>query len=165
MSKYSKAYIYKIYASSYPEEVYIGSTTQPLYKRINDHKKNYRRWVRGQYRNCSVFRIFEKNDLQDCKIEALETLHDIEKKELHQREGEIQKQICCVNINIAGRDTKQWRLDNIEKVKMKNKENYEASKSNTLQKVCCEYCHKVICIHSLKRHFKTCKKFPDANSK
>jgi len=48
MLDYSKSRIYKI-VSDQIDKIYIGSTVEPLSKRMTKHRSDYRRWKNGKY--------------------------------------------------------------------------------------------------------------------
>ena len=110
----------KIYVlrSNQTDDIYIGSTTQPLYKRIHQHKKDFRRW-KNEKRNYVT--SFELMKYDDAYIELLELCPCDSKMELCRREGQLQREMNCVNKEIAGRTQKEWCDDNKDKIKMREK--------------------------------------------
>ena len=46
---------------------YVGSTVQPLSKRMEWHKGKYRKYVKGEYTYITVFTIFDEYDVQIVK--------------------------------------------------------------------------------------------------
>ena len=84
--------------------MYVGSTTQPLYK-IND-------WY----------------------IELYEDFQAETKEQLNKREGEIIREIATLNKRIEGRTPKEWIVTNKNKLKQYNKDYYETNKEKTLKK-------------------------------
>jgi hypothetical protein len=90
--------------------VYYGSTTQPLCKRISEHRSAYKRYKNGKGKEYykSVFIIFDEFGLENCKIELVELFPCENKNQLHQKEGEYIKNNECVNKNIAGRTQKEY---------------------------------------------------------
>ena len=110
----------KIYVlrSNQTDNIYIGSTTQPLYKRIHQHKKDFNRW-KNEKRNYVT--SFELMKYDDTYIELLELCPCDSKIELCRREGQLQREMNCVNKEIAGRTQKEWCDDNKDKIKMREK--------------------------------------------
>jgi len=104
MSKYQNAKIYKLW-SPQGEDVYIGSTTTTLEKRLFGHK------CLGK---CYSKILYDKYD--DIRIELIEPYPCNSKKELYKREGEIMKKYNCVNKVMAGRTVKEYQQDNKEKI-------------------------------------------------
>ena len=116
MPDYKNGKIYKLW-SPMGNEIYIGSTTQPLYRRKNGHKINM---------NCSSKILFENYD--DVRIELIEYFPCNNKQELDKKEGEYIRTFDCVNRYIAGRTAKQYNEDNKEKRKEQRKEYHEDNK-------------------------------------
>jgi len=117
----------KIYVlrSNQTDDVYIGSTTQPLYKRIYQHKKDYKYWKNGKYSYVSSFELIKYDDVY---IELLEECPCKNKMELCRREGELIRSMNCINKDIAGRTINEWREDNKEKIKEYYQENKDKIK-------------------------------------
>lgn len=113
---YSKGQIYKLWTLE-SNEIYIGSTINPLYKRLGQHKK---------LSNKSTSKLlFER--YKDVKIELVENFPCGSKKELTAREGHHQRlnKDILVNNNIAGRTIKEYYIDNADKFKEYYTENAE----------------------------------------
>lgn len=130
MVDYSKGKIYKIWDNSYTM-CYVGSTTQPLSKRMVKHRCDYKRYLQKKRRDpISVFKIFKEFGIENCKIELVEDFPCESKEELKAREGQRQKECECVNKLIAGRsqkecyeDKKDERLKHMKEYRDKNKDN------------------------------------------
>ena len=115
---YSTGKIYKIWSFN-SDEIYIGSTIQALSERLRGHKRDfnyYKNSGKGDY--CTSYIILE-NEHYD--IELVEYCSCKTKLELCRREGELQREIDCVNKNIAGRSVKERRDDNKEIISKKIK--------------------------------------------
>lgn len=97
----------KIYAirSHQTDLVYIGSTTQPLSKRLAEHKH------KTKTKNISSKQLFS---YEDVYIELIEDYPCETKEQLNRREGEIIRNTNCVNKRIAGRTKKEHYEDNRE---------------------------------------------------
>ena len=125
MPNYQNGKIYSI-RSHQTDDIYIGSTTNPLSKRFYQHKSKYNKWVNGSKDYTSSFELFKYNDVY---YELIECFPCNSKDELHKREGEITRETeNCVNKFIAGRTVREWRDDNKEVIKEKSKEYYENNK-------------------------------------
>jgi len=112
MPDYSNGKIYTI-RSHQTDDIYIGSTTQPLSERFRDHKKKFKYWKDGRGDNVSSYQIIKYDD---AYIELLED-YDCERREqLHKREGEYIRKMNCVNKVVPGRTDKEYRNDNKEKI-------------------------------------------------
>jgi hypothetical protein len=152
--KYYQGKIYKI-TSPHTDKIYIGSTTQPLRKRLNEHKNN-------KIKSITSAELFK---LGDCKIELIEEYPCESRKELTRREGiYILNNPNCVNKHVAGRTKKESaRIDYL-----KNKEHYKRqaveTKKRNKEHIQQQYKEKFICEcggHYTKyhknRHLKTTK--------
>jgi len=168
MPDYKNAKIYKLW-SPQGDEIYIGSTVQPLYKRFHHHKN---------HKDCSSKILFEKYN--DVRIELLESCPCDNKEQLTKKEGEYIRNNKCVNKAIAGRTKKEWCDDNKDKIKEyyennkeyvkeyyeNNKEkineyhkeyhenNKDKIKERKMQKITCE-CGRNITLAHKARHEKT----------
>lgn len=103
-------------------DIYIGSTTQLLCKRMASHRSNYKMWSNGTYKYVKAHEVLKYDD---AYIELLEEIDFINKQELYAREGHYIRTMECVNKTIAGRTKKEWTENNLEQIK----NNYK--KSNT----------------------------------
>lgn len=126
INKYHNSKIYKI-VSNHTDKIYIGSTIQLLCKRIYKHKKDYQYFQNniGRY-----IRSFDLLELGDVDIILLENVKCESKEELHAKERyyiELNKEL-CVNKNIPTRTDKEYRNDNIEKIKQYANDNKEIRK-------------------------------------
>lgn len=102
----------KIYAirSHETDKVYIGSTTQPLSKRLASHRDKYKAYNNGKYQYVTSFELLKHDDHY---IELIEDFPCERKELLHKKEGElIRSSSNCVNKHIMGRTGKEYRNDN-----------------------------------------------------
>lgn len=118
---YSKGKIY-ILRSADTEDIYIGSTIQPLSVRLSKHKNQYKAYLAEKYHNCSSFKLIS---LGTAYIELIEIFPCNTQEELNAREGyHMRATPNCINKNIAGRTYKQYYIDNAtiinEKANIKN---------------------------------------------
>ena len=130
--------------------VYYGSTTQEINKRLIHHKTNYIRYLDGKYGYTTSFGIIKNNDYN---FELVEEKYLETKRDLHERERYYIENFDCVNKNVPCRTNKEWRNDNKEKVKdyktdyhIKNKEKikkrdaeYNANNKEEISKQKAEY--------------------------
>lgn len=115
MPDYSKGKIYKIVCNE-TGKVYIGSTVQKLNTRLNNHKSYYNHWLDGKIdRQCASYAIIQ---FDNYYIELIENYPCNSRTELEMREGYWQKQIECINKNIAGAygGDKKTYMKNYQKV-------------------------------------------------
>ena len=132
MSDYSTGKIYQVVAPD--GSIYVGSTICRLNTRFNGHKTQYNRWKLGKGRNCTIFSIFDNNDISNCKIELLEVYPCNSRRELESREGYFIQTLNCVNKVVVGRDQKTWRQENPEKLKEYRKTYNNANREKLNQK-------------------------------
>ena len=107
MVNYQNGKIYKI------EDVggnmcYIGSTTKDfLSKRMAEHRSKYQIWKSDPTNiKITVFNIFERYDIINCRIVLLELFPCGSKDQLTSREADHIRTTECVNKVIPGRTIK-----------------------------------------------------------
>jgi hypothetical protein len=106
--EYKNGKIY-IIRSNQTEMVYVGSTRLPLHKRLQQHKKNYKKWKNGKYGYTTSYKIIKYDD---AYIELYEDYACNNKKELNRREGELMRKTKnLVNKCIAGRTKEEYAKD------------------------------------------------------
>ncbi len=110
INKYNSSLIYTI-RSHQTTKYYIGSTTQSLSRRLSEHIRDYKKYLKDNTKYISSCEILKYSDYY---IELLLAYPCNNKDELHRREGELirQHKSDLVNICIAGRTTKEYRVDN-----------------------------------------------------
>lgn len=135
MVNYANGKIYTIRCRSDENLIYVGSTSQTLSQRMTQHRSDCKR---GD--GCSLYDYIIDNDWSDFYIELYEKYPCNDKAELCKREGEIIRQIGTINKYIAGRTKKDYRKDNIDKIKEKQKEysKINAEKIKEYNKKWCE---------------------------
>ena len=105
MNKYINGKIYAIVSES-AGLTYYGSTIQRLSQRKGEHAMAYRNALIHNCYKCSSFEVLKH---KDAKIVLIEEYPCKTKLELEQREGYYQTNNPCININKAGRNTKEYR--------------------------------------------------------
>ncbi len=124
--KYKNGKIYTIRCKNDDSLIYVGSTTQPLFKRWFQHKSK----ANEEKINSLLYQKIRETNVEDWYIELFENFPCNNKEELNKREGEIIREIGTVNKQIAGRTYKEYNDSN----KDKRKENYNNNKDKILQK-------------------------------
>ena len=124
---YQNAKIYKITDIGYTK-MYIGSTTQPLYKRLSIHKSHYKSWKNGKGDKIMSFDLFDEFGVDNCKIELILECPCENREQLRKKEGEHIKNNVCVNKLISGRTRQETQKAYTEDNKDKIKEYYEVNK-------------------------------------
>jgi hypothetical protein len=107
MPDYAQAKIYKITHPAH-ELPYIGSTTQPLSKRLGNHRSSTKL-------NCNRCRSRILFETEGAQIELIESYPCTTQEQLLRREGDIIRATPCINRCISGRTAKEYKADNREK--------------------------------------------------
>ena len=146
-NKYRAGKIYKITDMAYTE-CYIGSTTQPLCKRMAWHRRDYKQYKQEKAKFVLSYALFDKYGIDNCKIELIEDFPCESKEHLNRREGHHVRIENCVTKCVPGRsgqeyrnDTKgrkheydmKYRQENIERKKCIDKAYYEANREKVLE--------------------------------
>ena len=137
-----KAYIYKIYNTKNKKnkKVYIGSTTKEPQERLKQHKINYKSYkLNNGYKYYSLYKLIDEGDI---KLEVIETLKNISKRELRIRENEHILNNNSINNNKAYNSL-------YDKIEYKKEYKYK--------RVYCYYCNKYITINNRRTHERTKK--------
>ena len=114
MPDYTNGKIYKVICSE-SQKIYIGSSTQPLYKRLYGHKQKGNTCVSKCFINPTIV-LIEKFSCQN-------------KEELTKRERYYIDTLDCVNKIRPGRSKKEYYQDNKDKIK----EYYQDNKEKILE--------------------------------
>jgi hypothetical protein len=122
-NKYSRGKIYKI-TSSQTDKIYIGSTINPLHRRLIYHHCNIKR---GSGVNSKAILKYD-----DAVIILIEDYPCKSKNELHRRERyHIENSENVINKIIPTRTKKEWKQINSETIRLKSKVYREKNKENT----------------------------------
>jgi len=154
---YKQGQIYKLWSPDNLEMVYVGSTCQPLYQRLSQHKRGWKGWKTGKryYASCDMF-----ENCQEVKIELVELCPCNSKIELHRTEGKYIREMDCINKRVAGRTMKEYREDYKEALIQQNKQYRQANrdkiKARKKIKITCE-CGSVVRKNDIARHRRTHK--------
>ena len=124
MPNYENGKIYSL-RSHQTDDIYIGSTTQSLAVRKAGHKINYKRYVNGTYNFVTSFNIIKFDDFY---IELIENYPCNSRNELERREGQLIREMDCVNKIVVGRTDKEYYEANKEVIAERAKEYREANK-------------------------------------
>jgi len=126
MPDYSKSKIYKI-VCNITGLIYIGSTSQPLCRRIQDHKYDYKDYLnKKSYSSClTSFKILENNNYNIILVEDFPCER---KEQLLARERFWIENTKCVNKMVPTRTKKEWREDHKEEIKQYRENNKEKIK-------------------------------------
>ena len=164
---FTKGKIYKI-TNDFNDDVYIGSTCDRLVKRFAAHKKDAQK---EKFKNIPLYKLINEIGFERFRIQLIEDFLCADKYELRQREGYYIRQYGTLNKLIAGRTKEQYREDNKEKIKEKDKQYYKDNKEkiknyyqdnkekikiNTAIKINC-VCGSSFCKGNLSKHEKSKK--------
>ena len=109
---YNNSKIYCI-RNSINDMIYIGSTTQPLSKRMGEHRNNI------NCVNCKNYKLYEtmrELGRYNFYIELLENYECTNLEDLRKREGELIREYKTeLNNRIAGRTGNEWYYENKDK--------------------------------------------------
>jgi hypothetical protein len=135
MPNYQQGKIYCI-RSHQTDDIYIGSTTQPLSRRMVNHRSDYGLWKEGRRFYTTSYELLQYDD---CYIELIEECKCNSKMELEMREGQLIREMDCVNKCIPGRTKeeyhKQWCEENKEKIALREKQYREENKEKISQRM------------------------------
>jgi len=130
MVNYGNGKIYSI-RSHQTTNIYIGSTTQSLSKRLSDHFYRKKEYEKNKYDYLTSFNLL---DFDDVYIELIENYPCCNREELLKREGYFIRKINCINKVIPGRTKKEYYEDNKTSIAQKHKEYREDNKEHLKQK-------------------------------
>jgi len=107
-------------------DIYIGSTTQILSKRMSDHRRDYKRYSNNKMNYISSYKIVQ---YEDSFIELIfeEEFQSVDA--LHKKEGEYIRSIDCVNRNVAGRTVKEYYEEHKPQILEQKKQYYEDNRA------------------------------------
>jgi hypothetical protein len=123
MPDYQKSKIYKLWSPS-KNLVYYGSTTETISRRLSAHLYDYNKYNNNKTssRYINSFKILE---CPDYKIELVELYPCNNRQQLCKKEGEYIRENECVNHNVAGRTSKEYCIENPDKIKATQKKFYD----------------------------------------
>jgi hypothetical protein len=139
--------IYKL-ISDETDDIYIGSTTQTLKERENDHKRDYKSYSEGKQHYIPSYRIVKYRDM---KIELLFEGEFESIKDMHKLESEYIKNTAnCINRYTIKRIDTEY-----------NKEYYEKNKNKIREqkniKIICNICGVEHMHNNRTRHYRSQK--------
>lgn len=129
MKDYSKGKIYKI-VSFETDDIYIGSTIQPLSKRMTTHRSQYKAYVEGAEYCCSSKYILEQDPF--ARIVLIKNFSCNSKDELNAEELVIIQATDCVNRKKGQTADPDYYRDHA-------KSNYDKKREEILAKRCEKY--------------------------
>jgi hypothetical protein len=150
---YSKGKIYAI-KSYQTDDIYIGSTCQPLRKRLHDHKIQYKRYL--YKKNVDNYTSFEILKYGDAYIELIQEIPCVSRMELCKYEGQYIRTMKCVNNRVAGRTSYEYSKEKRKQISKYQKKWYIKNKCKLTTKKKCICGGSITSTHKA-RHFKSMK--------
>lgn len=102
-------------------DVYVGSTIQPLTKRLKGHRGHYNFWLKGRTTFCSSFQLFDKYGVENCAIIEIEQCPIEMRKE---REAHWIGVYASLNKNKLTFERKEYMVEYNRTYKQKNQETH-----------------------------------------
>ena len=107
------------------DDIYVGSTTQPLCKRMAWHRQSAKKKNKMHQ---TFYSKFNEIGVENFYIELIEECPCESLEQLRKREGEFIREMGTLNSLIAGRTKKEYCEANKDKIKEYKQEWYEANK-------------------------------------
>jgi hypothetical protein len=151
-NKYQNGKIYKIWSLE-TDEIYVGSTCQPLHKRMHKHREAL---TQEKCKNYKLYQEMQRIGLHAFNIELIENCPCNSKYELIKREGHwIRELTSTLNMRIAGRTKKEYAEENKERVSQYKRE-YRGEHEDMIKQRAKEYYeqNKDIILERVKEHYK-----------
>lgn len=127
-NQYNNAKIYTLRCKDDDSLIYVGSTIQPLCKRLVGHKT-----ASILRPNTLIYKTIN-NDWSNWYIELYEEYPCNNKEQLNKREGEVIRQIGTLNKNISGRTPKEYYNENIAEITEKRKQYYKSNVDRIIER-------------------------------
>ena len=166
LNRYANGKIYKIYVQG-SDTCYVGSTCTLLYKRMNSHRSDYKRYLDGTYNYVSSFEILEN---PNAIIELVEDYPCERKEQLNMREGYYIRITNCVNRHISGaiaaaggeqvyrlEYSREYNETNREQINVRQRQYNEINREQINAKITCEICNCQISRSNFSKHNKSQK--------
>ena len=113
---------------------YYGSTESTLKLRMGRHRRSYTSYLKGNSNYITVFSIFDKYGVDNCKIELVKLFPCASTNILRAEEGIYIKDNECVNKIIIGRTKREYCIDNKDRITEKHNEWLQNNKERVQEK-------------------------------
>ncbi len=123
MPDYKNGKIYTIRCRDDPTLIYVGSTTQQLSQRWQEHKRHSKNPNHKSY-NIQLYQNLRDKGIDNFYIELYSECPCANREQLTKHEGKLIREIGTINSRIAGRTDKQYQEDNKDKIKEYDKKRY-----------------------------------------
>ena len=138
MVDYNNGKIYKI-LNTINDEVYVGSTTQSLAKRMSWHRNSLNS---KRSKKQVLYQYMKEYGVDNFYIELVECFSCKSKEELLAREGHWIRCVGTLNCRVSGRTKEQYRQDNRDMYAESSRKYYqnkkEQIKEKQVEKIQCE---------------------------
>ena len=139
---YQNGKIYQI-LNYFDDSVYVGSTCQPLAKRMSYHRAAMNSTVKkGRMLYAKMLEL----GVDNFYIELIEECNCTSIEELKKLEGQYIRERATLNHCVAGRTHKEWKADNPDKVKAQEQRYHEKHKHERYQRAKAWKSTKVDCV-------------------
>ena len=120
----------KIYCirNTVDDDIYTGSTTQPLSKRMVGHRSDMKSERRRHY---ILYQKMNELGIENFYIELIEEFPCENKEQLTAKEGEYIRKMATLNHRIQGRTYQEW-LDDTKEVRKEKSKEYRERIHNTI---------------------------------
>ena len=135
---YENGKIYRIVGNVQNSKCYIGSTVQPLSKRMGGHRGDYKRFQDRLKTKTMSFDLFDEYGIENCSIILIENYPCETKEELLKRERYWIETTECVNKIVPTRTIQEYQQENKEKIKEYQKK-YQKENKEILKEYRKEY--------------------------
>ena len=129
MADYSKGKIYKL-LNIIDDEIYVGSTIQPLRKRLCEHKCRANGTERSHYK---VHHHMANLGIYNFYIELVELCVCSTKEELRAKEGEWIRKVATLNGKVSGRTVFEYRDEHQAEARERSKQWREHNRESKSQ--------------------------------
>ena len=127
---YSNGKIYCI-RNNVDDDIYIGSTTQALSKRMIKHRPKVESKEANHYK---LYQKMKNIGVENFYVELVKDFPCETLEQLRAEEGKSIRQMGTLNFMVAGRDKKQHYEENKKAILTKQKERYEENKEVILER-------------------------------
>ena len=159
MPDYENGKIYEIVPMCEHEEheIYIGSTTRKyLSQRLQEHKNDYKRYLKEKYSHVTLYKLFIKYGVDNFNIYLLENYKSNDVNQLKAKEGEYIRNNKCINKKTEGRTRQEYNdTHKEEKHEWYMKHRNEILERHKIQIVCSCGCE--VTKSHISRHIKSKK--------
>ena len=123
----------KIYCirNTIDNDIYVGSTCQPLSKRMAKHRN---RTNEVKYKHIRLYNKMNEHGVGSFYIELIEDCPCESVEQLRRREGHFIREVGTLNSKVSGRTKKEWELENDDHIKQQKREWRAANKEHIAQK-------------------------------